>query len=614
MCGIVAYLGNDSYKEFIINGLKLLQNRGYDSTGVCSIHEGALHITKFASSQTHDALLCLETNLNAESAISGICIGHTRWATHGSKTNINAHPHSDHAKRVAIVHNGIIENYLEIKTELSHAGYRFSSQTDSEVISVLIGSYLDTGCVMKVAIQNTIDRLVGTWALAIVHVDYPDKLWITRNGSPLLLGLEEDFVMVASEQIAFNNYIKRYITVDNNDLIEITRNGKTISYSENVERYVVNTKKLSHIETTPTGYSHWMIKEITEQPQSINRTLNNGGRLDGNAAVKLGGLDAHKPSLLETTHLIILGCGTSLNAGVWSLPTFKSLDIFETVVCYDGAEFTANDVPRRGKTCVIMLSQSGETADLYQCMQIAKKQELLTIGIVNVVDSMIAKETDCGVYLNAGREVAVASTKSFSCQCVALALVAVWFSQNRGTSLQKRCKIIDCLRKLPFQTQCVINTATEHISPVVGHLTGSSLFILGKGSEEAIARESALKLKEIAYIHAEGYSSSALKHGPFAIIQPNLPIIILDTSSDHRAKNLSACQEVLARGAYVILITDHNDNDLLHDNLYKLVIDKNEVFGGVLANIYIQLISYHLSLQSGNNPDYPRNLAKVVSV
>jgi glucosamine--fructose-6-phosphate aminotransferase (isomerizing) len=614
MCGIVAYLGNNSYKEFIINGLKLLQNRGYDSTGVCSIHDGSLNIVKFASTQTHDALLCLEEKINAKSAVSGICIGHTRWATHGSKTTINAHPHTDHAKRVAIVHNGIIENYLELKTELSEKGFTFVSQTDSEVISILIGSYLDTGCNMKFAIQNTIDRLVGTWALAIIHVDYPEKLWITRNGSPLLLGLEEDFVMVASEQIAFNNYIKRYITLDNNDLIEITRKGKTISYSQNVERYVINTKKHANIELTPAGYSHWMIKEIMEQPDSINRTLNNGGRIDGDMAVKLGGLDSHKYSLLETNHLIILGCGTSLNAGVWSLNTFKSLNIFDTVVCYDGAEFTTNDVPRRGKTCVIMLSQSGETADLYQCMQITKKHEMFSIGIVNVVDSMIAKETDCGVYLNAGREVAVASTKSFSCQCVALALVAVWFSQNRGTSSQKRHKIIDCLRKLPFQIQCVLDTATDHITDIIGNLTGNSLFILGKGSDEAIAHESALKLKEIAYIHAEGYSSSALKHGPFAIIQPNLPIIIMDTSTEHRAKNVSACQEVLARGAYVILITDNNDNHFIHSNLYKLVVDKNEVFGGILANIYIQLISYHISLQSGNNPDYPRNLAKVVSV
>ena len=614
MCGIVGYLGIEAYNDFIINGLKLLQNRGYDSVGICSIIENSLNIIKSASTQTYDALLFLEKEVSASTLFSNIGIGHTRWATHGSKTTINAHPHTDHANRVAIVHNGIIENYLELKNELLSNGYSFRSQTDSEVISMLIGSYLDTGDDINTAIKNTIGRLVGTWALVIMHKDYPNKLWITRNGSPLLLGIDDQYVMVASEQIAFNNYIKRYIVLDNHDLIEITHNGKNITYGQNIQHYVVNEKKHTNVELSPVGYSHWMLKEIMEQPQSSIRVLNNGGRIDTDSTVKLGGLDSCKNRLLETTHLLILGCGTSLNAGIWAADMFKHLHCFDTIACYDGAEFSANDVPRNGKTSVIMLSQSGETADLHQCIQIAKQLDLLTIGIVNVVDSMIARETDCGLYLNAGREVAVASTKSFTSQCIALSLVAVWFSQNRGTSLQKRCKIIDNLQKLPYQIQHILDTSRASIQTVIDHLNSPSVFLLGKGSDQAIARESSLKLKEIAYIHAEGYSSSALKHGPFAIIQTDLPIFIIDTIDEYRAKNRSACQEVLARGAYVIMITNNRDTTFSHDNMQTVFIEHNDTFGGVLANIYIQLISYYLSIQAGNNPDYPRNLAKVVSV
>ena len=344
-----------------------------------------------------------------------------------------------------------------------------------------------------------------------------------------------------------------------------------------------------------------------EQPNSINRSINNGGRIADNTNVKLGGFDQHKSKLLECEHLIILGCGTSYYSGLWSTQIFKTLDIFTTIQSFDGAEFDIHDITKKGKTCLILLSQSGETKDLHRCIQIAKDYELYTIGVVNVPDSLIARETDCGVYLNAGREVAVASTKSFTSQCIILYMIGIWFSQNRGTSIRKRKTIIYSIRSLPFQFQNTLkNEILRTFSDV---LDKSTVFILGKGKEFAIAKEGALKIKEISYIHAEVYSSSALKHGPFALIENNLPVIILDIGEKYREKNRNVYEELKSRKARIIFITDEKsglENEIL--------VDKNEIFGGLLANVCIQLLTYYKAINKKINPDFPRNLAKVVSV
>ena len=604
MCGIIAYLGSDLYKEYLISGLKLLQNRGYDSVGVSCISNGELNTIKFASKTTCDALAVLETEIINNPIFSCCAIGHTRWATHGGKTDINAHPHHDNSNKIALVHNGIIENFDELKQKLLNKGYHFKSQTDTEVIAVLIGYYIDNGEPIENAIQKTVEELVGTWALVVMHADYPNKLWITRNGSPLLLGMEDEYIMIVSEQIAFGNYIKKYIVLDNHDLIEITKEDKTIKYNKNIHRYAIKDKILTNAETTPLNYKHWMLKEIMEQPDCIIRAMNNGGRIENNVSVKLGGLDSNKTSLLNINHLILLGCGTSYHAGLWSLDIFKTLDIFDTVVAYDGAEFQIKDIPKKGTTGVILLSQSGETKDLHRCIQIAKDYDLVTIGVVNVTDSLIARETDCGVYLNAGREVAVASTKSFTSQCVVLAMVAIWFSQNRGTCIERRKQMINDLRNLPFQIQNILDN-NEKTMQYTNKFNKTSCFILGKGKEEAIAKEGALKMKEVTYIHTEGYSSSALKHGPFALIEDELPIILLDVNDENRDKNRNTYQEIKARNAFVLRITDLEG---------ELLIEKNKTFGGLIANVYIQLLSYYLSIEKGFNPDFPRNLAKVVTV
>jgi len=608
MCGIIGYLGGEKFTTYVLSGLKLLQNRGYDSVGVSCVINGELCTEKYASNQVSDSLEKLDNKLSTSGFEWPECgIGHTRWATHGGKTDKNAHPHHDNKNRIAIVHNGIIENFDEIKTRLLEKGYFFISQTDTEVIAVLIGSFVDAGEPIETAIQSAIKELSGTWALVIIHKDYPNKLWITRNGSPLLLGLEDEYIMVASEQIAFHNYIKKYIVIENHDLIEITKEDRLIKYNKNIHRYEVKEKINAHIELKPTGHTHWLLKEIVEQSDAVTRAINNGGRIENNTCVKLGGLDACKSRLLEINHLIILGCGTSYHAGLWSLDIFKNFDIFHTIVAYDGAEFNVKDIPKIGSCGVILLSQSGETKDLHRCIQIAKDYDIITIGVVNIIDSLIARESDCGVYLNAGREVAVASTKSFTNQCAVLTMIAIWFSQNRGTCIEKRKKIINDIRKLPFQIQDLCNN-TDAIRIVARELKDKkSLFILGKGKEEAIAKEGALKLKEVAYIHAEGYSSSALKHGPFALIEPGSPIILLDIEDENREKNKNTYQEISARGAYVIKISDNKTGSTLS-------IDRNATFGGVLANIYSQLLSYFVAIENEYNPDFPRNLAKVVTV
>lgn len=616
MCGIIGYLGNEDCRSFILNGLKILQNRGYDSAGISYIHDNSIITNKYASTTTHNAISILEESIDSSSpTFNGI--GHTRWATHGNKTDYNAHPHLDNKNRIAVVHNGIIENYNILKADLIGKGYSFKSQTDTEIISVMIGYFMDCGELIRDSIQKTLLLLKGTWALCILCTDFPEKMWICRNGSPLLLGIEDNYAMITSEVSGFGNSIQKYVVLENNDLIEIEIVDNKISYQENIQSYVLKNNENQKMDELPSTCSHWMQKEIFEQYETIQRSINNGGRIKNNVSVKLGGLENNKDNLLDITHLIILGCGTSYHAALWSVQEFKQYDIFDTVSCIDGAEFDIMDIPKRNKTGLILCSQSGETKDLHRCLEIARTYDLVTIGVVNVADSMIARETDCGVYLNAGREVAVASTKSFTNQCIVLTMIAIWFSQNKGTHIKKRQKAIQDLRNLSFQFQSYINTFENFAKKSIQNFEKTkSLFILGKGNNEAIAKEGALKIKEITYLHAEGYSTSALKHGPFALITDNLPIIIIDTIKKYHDKSINAYNEILSRNANIMIVTTNMSRYLdigVPENNIIPIID-NDTYGSLLANVFLQLLSYHLSVHFNYNPDFPRNLAKVVTV
>jgi glutamine---fructose-6-phosphate transaminase (isomerizing) len=615
MCGICAFIGKGSAFYYILCGLMMLQNRGYDSAGICSIEhdhltkEHKLLCHKYASSKTLDALSLLEKYESDH--ISQIGIGHTRWATHGPKSDVNSHPHFDMYNRISVVHNGIIENYNDLKNELIENGFTFKSQTDTEVIANYVSHEYNKCGHVEEAIQRTTNKLEGTWGIVLLCSDRPNNVYCSRHGSPLLIGIADDYFIVSSEQSGFCGKVNNYICLKDSDVVVLRYEDEKLLHTT-LSTYDKKELTETNIMKTPDPYPHWMLKEIYEQSDASLRAIGMGGRLDSDTTVKLGGLHNYKDRILALDNIIMLGCGTSFHSALYTMPVFKEIAGLNTVQCIDGAEFDAYDIPRDGKTGVIMISQSGETKDLHRCIEICNKNDLLMIGVVNVVDSMIAREVQCGVYLNAGREVAVASTKSFTSQSIVLLMIAIWFAQNKKTHECKRHRIIKGLRCLPYDIQSVVTKNLKPCKEIAKFLfTKDSCFSLGKHKNKAIAREGSLKIKEIGYIHAEGYSSSALKHGPFSLLGENTPAIIIKAKDEYENKINNVIEEVTARNTPIIEITDTVSHKY---SKFVINIDKNEMCFGILANIPIQLIAYYIALCKGHNPDKPRNLAKVVTV
>ena len=610
MCGIISIITkNDNFMNIMLDGLRQLQNRGYDSAGICSIYNNEFILNKYASNNNITALDKLETH-SVNHKYSTIGIGHTRWATHGPKTDENSHPHISCDNKFAIVHNGIIENYKYLKDYLLKQGYTFKSQTDTEVIvNLLAFTYKKHNNVIE-SINETIQLLQGTWGLSILCIDTPTKIYCTRHGSPLLISNNDDYVIVSSEQSGFSKFTNRFFVLKNYDICIIDKTEDKITIKTN-EHYELKNTTIA-VENSMGNYPHWTIKEIYEQIDSINNVISYGGRLRSLTEVKLGGLETHKTELLKIDNLILLGCGTSYYASMLGLHYFKDLCNFNCVLSFDGAEFTEKDIPLYGTTALILLSQSGETKDLYRCIQIAKEKGLFTIGVVNVVDSLIAREVNCGCYLNAGREVAVASTKSFTSQCILLSMIAVWFSQNKNIHNGKRLLYIKDLYNLQKDVIDVFDDIEEKITEHIDMFNNSSCFILGKGKSEAIAKEGALKIKEITYIHSEGYSTSSLKHGPFALLTDNFPVIIIALNDEFYTKNENAYNEIKSRNAKILFITDNAS--AIQDKENVILIPENRNYGEIFTVIILQLLAYKLSIARGINPDFPKNLAKVVTV
>ena len=610
MCGIISIITkNDNFMNIMFDGLRQLQNRGYDSAGICSIYNNKFILNKYASEDNTTALDKLEYHV-VDYLDSSIGIGHTRWATHGPKTDENSHPHISSDKKFAIVHNGIIENYKYLKDYLSKEGYTFKSQTDTEVIANLLAFTYNKHNDVIESINETIQLLQGTWGLSILCIDTPTKIYCTRHGSPLLISNNDDYVIVSSEQSGFSKFTNRFFVLKNYDICIIDKTDDKIAIKTN-EHYELKNTTIA-VENSIGNYPHWTIKEIYEQIDSINNVISYGGRLRSLTEVKLGGLETHKPELLKIDNLILLGCGTSYYASMLGLYYFKDLCNFNCVLSFDGAEFTEKDIPLYGTTGLILLSQSGETKDLYRCIQIAKEKGLFTIGVVNVVDSLIAREVNCGCYLNAGREVAVASTKSFTSQCILLSMIAVWFSQNKNIHNGKRLLYIKDLYNLQKDVIDVFSDIDEKITKHIDMFNNSSCFLLGKGKSEAIAKEGALKIKEITYIHGEGYSTSSLKHGPFALLTDDFPVIIIALNDEFYTKNENAYNEIKSRNAKILFITDNAS--AIHDKENVILIPENRNYGEIFAVIILQLLAYKLSIVRDINPDFPKNLAKVVTV
>ena len=506
---------------------------------------------------------------------------------------------------------------------------------DTKILTFLIISYHYTNTSNKNsnnAIQNTVAELKGTFALCIINRVEPNTIYCIRNGSPLLISISDNYALIGSEKSAFANKVDNYICLDNNNLctiILLEKKGENNSFISlelcNGPIVFSNIKKLEKTidAITCDPYPHWTIKEIIEQDITTLKALStehikssiNYGRILNEESVILCELDVNKENILKTDNIILLGCGTSNYACQESALLIKELCQFNTVQVFDGAEFCQKDIPIYGHTSVIFVSQSGETIDLYRSLKICKETKCSTIGVINTVDSLIAREVDCCVYLNAGKEYAVASTKAFTSQVVVLTLIGLWFSQNKYNKSHRlqRIEIIRGLRNLCDDIYTTIHTNINVCKDVAKYLFDKkSLFILGKNLCEPVAKEGSLKIKEIGYLHAEGYSSSALKHGPFALIQKGLPIILLLPNDEYYIKNKSTLEEIKSRHAYVIGISDQQLNSNNVD--IEINIQYNTYFRGILSNIPLQLIAYELAILKGHNPDFPRNLAKCVTV
>jgi glucosamine--fructose-6-phosphate aminotransferase (isomerizing) len=629
MCGIFGILSTNSNQvlsktlyETILDALKELQNRGYDSSGIgLQPLSGEWLLQKHSSSQTVTSLEELEnrSNLIPNHRSIHVGFGHNRWATHGAKTALNAHPHISSNGMVGVVHNGIIENYQELKRFLVENGFQFISETDTEVIPNLIAYYYKIDKDPIIAIRHSIERLQGTYGLVIIFNGA--SIYGVSSGSPLLFGHNSGYGMFSSEPAGFCNLVDTYVTLDKNDICEMVleRDGVCVRTQN-----IYTEKKIPDIfETlsTPNEYKHWTLKEIYDQPTAFMNTLNNGGRIYDDLHVKLGGLDTCKKELLECQHMVFIGCGSSFFSACIGEKYCKKWCNFQSVVAIDGCEFEECDIPLHGKVCFVFISQSGETKELHKCLQLIQDNtkgttDYVTLGVVNVVDSLISREVTCGVYCNSGRERGVASTKSFTCQTICLSLISLWFSQNHYSDTHRNTICGNVIQDLQEVSALCSNLFKQEIQFQLQKLLSkfnnvTKVFLLGKGIDYFIAKEASLKLKEIAYIHAEAYSSSSLKHGPFALLDEDFPVILIDTQPEYYIKNDIAIQEISCRGAPIFIFTNRSMGIKENPNIIKVPCSN---YSFLFVLIYLQLFAYNLSIQRNINPDIPRNLAKVVTV
>lgn len=608
----------------LLQSLASLQNRGYDSFGLSCIMNDKLRIHKKA---------CLDTSIDNFKTFteelseykSSISIGHTRWATHGVISDDNAHPHISNSGKICLVHNGIIENYKSLKKMLIDKGFTFYSETDSEVIVNLIDYHLHNESSEEVtiasAIMKTVDMLEGTYGLAIQCIDNPSNVYIIKNGSPILIGENDKYIMACSESSGFLDQMKHYYALENDNLVILSSTDGIIT---NVKRTKIQNNNVT-MSLTPEPYDHWTLKEIMEQNESLLRAYNNGARIN-NDKIKLGGLNNIQKQIQDIQNVIYLGCGTSLYACHIGRHYLKNTKCVNNVMCFDAADFELNDIPLNGLTLLVMCSQSGETKDLHRVLQLIQhRKNIITMGVINVVDSMIARETDCGIYMNAGREVAVASTKSFTSSVTIFKMFSLWFSQElKHASMSET--ISQSIKNIPYQIKGINSNIYSNIngnisdnidslikSSHIDMLNHENMFVLGKGSMEHVSKEMSLKLKEICYIHAEGYSGTALKHGPFALLQSGYPVILL-INQEHKAKMWNAYKEIQTRGANILVISEIVEIGKEIENDRCIIVPENKELQEIIFMTVLQHICYRLSIKRGINPDKPRNLAKVVTV
>lgn len=614
MCGIVGYIGHREAYPIILKGLKRLEYRGYDSAGI-ALYDGC----DIKLSKTKGKVVDLEHKLENEISIKGsLGIGHTRWATHGVPNDVNSHPHFSNSEDLVIIHNGIIENYDSLKTELKKRGYTFKSDTDTEVLVNLIEDVMkNDNLKLGKAVQIALNQVVGAYAIAVFDKNKPNEIVVAKLGSPLAIGIGEDEFFIASDASPFIEYTKNAIYLEDEEMA-IIRRGKDLKIRKIkddslVDLYVQELQmNLEQIEKG--GYDHFMLKEIYEQPSAIRDTYR-GRMLVNEGIIKLAGVEDNMKKFLAADRIIIVACGTSWHAGLVAEYIFEDLARIPVEVEY-ASEFRYRNPVITEKDVVISISQSGETADTLAAIKLAKSKGAFVFGVCNVVGSSIARETNAGAYTHAGPEIGVASTKAFTTQITILTLIALRLARAKGTisSSDFRMHLLE-LEMIPEKVKKALESEA-HIKKIAEIYKDSRNFLyLGRGYNFPVALEGALKLKEISYIHAEGYPAAEMKHGPIALIDENMPIVVIATKKGHYEKVVSNIQEIKSRKGKIIGIVTEGDVHVreLADHVIE-VPETIESLSPLLTTIPLQLLSYHIAVMLGKNVDQPRNLAKSVTV
>jgi glucosamine--fructose-6-phosphate aminotransferase (isomerizing) len=613
MCGIVGYVGSKKACPVLIEGLKRLEYRGYDSAGVCVYNIGS---KKLLVHKAAGRIAVLEQRVACDLDIQAgtIGIGHTRWATHGQPNEVNAHPHFDGSGRIALVHNGIIENYATLKQFLLNKGHVFKSETDTEVLAHLVGDMYVDGATLEQAVSAALKEVSGTYGIAVICVDEPDKLVAARRGSPLIIGVGSDEYLIASDASAIVEHTANVVYLNDNEMAIVSRDGMRTTTIDNVPV----SKEIEQIEWSLEqialdGYDHFMLKEIFEQPEAVRTTLR--GRLDmREKRVNLGGLDGVIRELVKTRRIILTACGTAWHAGLVGDYLFEDLARIPTEVEY-ASEFRYRNPIVEDGTVVIAISQSGETADTLAALREAREKGAMTLGIVNAVGSTIARETDAGVYLHAGPEIGVASTKAFTCQLVVETLMALLLGRRRYMSQASMERYLIALAAIPDQIAHVLEQSDLIKKIVEEHVEFNNWLFLGRGYNYPVALEGALKLKEISYIHAEGLPAAEMKHGPIALIHKDMPVVFLAPRCATYEKVISNIEEVRARkGRIITVATEGDENIRKYSDHVIYVPDCPAPLQPMLTVIPLQLLAYHAAVARGCNVDKPRNLAKSVTV
>ncbi len=611
MCGIVGYIGYRPAYPILINGLKRLEYRGYDSAGIALLQD-TIKLYK-----TKGKVKNLENLVEGSDLTGTLGIAHTRWATHGEPNDVNAHPHLSPSRNLALIHNGIIENYASLKQELMQRGYRFHSNTDTEVLVYLIEDIMTYENVDLVkAVQMALQTVVGAYAIAVISKNDPDTIIAARKSSPLLIGIGKDEFFIASDATPIIEYTKEVVYLNDEEIAILSRkNGLRITSITNVEK----TPYIQHLELSISalekgGFAHFMLKEIYEQPRSIGDSMR--GRLHtAEENVILGGILDHQDKLINAKRIIIVACGTSWHAGLVGEYLIEELCRIPVEVEY-ASEFRYRNPLIYKEDVVIAISQSGETADTLAAIGLAKASGATIIGICNVVGSSIARATDAGSYTHAGPEIGVASTKAFTAQVTLLTLMALMIGKRRGTIADKKySQLLHDLELIPEKVKQVLQL-NDMIKQIAQRFLSTRHFLyLGRGINFPVALEGALKLKEISYIHAEGYPAAEMKHGPIALIDDEMPVFFLANNKELKEKVISNIQEVKARKGIVIALINQGDTSV--DGLADFTIpipETDELLSPLISAIPLQLLAYHIAVLRGCNVDQPRNLAKSVTV